>query len=203
MTPGKHKVVSPKEIAQARSEGWQVRDSILILAPGPRLEVLFLVRRPLGGTVAENVLEHGCGALNIDACRVPTQDDLNGGCYRNSGDSDDIHWGGLRNKETGKYAQPAGRWPPNVLVVHDAVCLPTVCSEKCSVTLLDAQSEPTKSCASKQHHESYGDRPSTTHFLRGWSHAGNQYEDSGNVSRFYPRLRDQAEVMAWIEKLIG
>lgn len=37
----------------------------------PAHEPLVLVRKPLIGTVAENVLAHGTGAINIDACRVP------------------------------------------------------------------------------------------------------------------------------------
>lgn len=36
----------------------------------PAAEIICVARKPLGGTVAANVLEHGCGALNIGACRV-------------------------------------------------------------------------------------------------------------------------------------
>lgn len=37
----------------------------------PAWEVILVFRKPLIGTVAANVLAHGTGALNIDACRVP------------------------------------------------------------------------------------------------------------------------------------
>lgn len=37
----------------------------------PAWEPIILARKPLPATVTDNVLEHGCGALNIDACRVP------------------------------------------------------------------------------------------------------------------------------------
>lgn len=30
-----------------------------------------MARKPLSGTVAANCQEHGCGALNIDGCRIP------------------------------------------------------------------------------------------------------------------------------------
>ena len=36
----------------------------------PAFEPALLFRKPLVGTVAENVLAHGTGALNIDGCRV-------------------------------------------------------------------------------------------------------------------------------------
>ena len=39
----------------------------------PAWEPICLARKPLIGTVAENVLRHGTGALNIDACRVGSE----------------------------------------------------------------------------------------------------------------------------------
>ncbi|CAG0882202.1 unnamed protein product [Cyprideis torosa] len=36
----------------------------------PAYEPIILVRKPLDGTVAANVLKHGTGAINIDGCRV-------------------------------------------------------------------------------------------------------------------------------------
>lgn len=36
----------------------------------PAHEPICLARKPLEGTVAQNVLKHGCGGLNIDGCRV-------------------------------------------------------------------------------------------------------------------------------------
>src|SRR5699024_786446 len=38
----------------------------------PAIEPILLCRKPLDGTVANNVLAHGVGGLNIDACRVPS-----------------------------------------------------------------------------------------------------------------------------------
>jgi site-specific DNA-methyltransferase (adenine-specific) len=40
----------------------------------PALEPITMARKPLAGTVAANVLEHGTGALNVDGCRVPMND---------------------------------------------------------------------------------------------------------------------------------
>jgi hypothetical protein len=39
----------------------------------PALEPITMARKPLEGTVAANVLEHGCGGLNVDGCRVGTE----------------------------------------------------------------------------------------------------------------------------------
>jgi site-specific DNA-methyltransferase (adenine-specific) len=72
------------------------------------------------GTVAANVLEHGTGALNIDACRIGTAEDLQGSTVR-----DDIRGGGFGSghRPAGDvlpYRQnPAGRWPANVVLDED------------------------------------------------------------------------------------
>jgi len=60
--------------------GWEIRDCLMWLygtgfpksdaALKPAWEPIILVRKPLEGTVAENVLEHGTGGLNIDATRT-------------------------------------------------------------------------------------------------------------------------------------
>lgn len=49
--------------ASRQWEGWGT-------ALKPALEPITVARKPLVGTVAANVLEHGTGALNIDGCRV-------------------------------------------------------------------------------------------------------------------------------------
>lgn len=49
----------------------------------PAWEPIIVARKPVEGTVADNVSRHGTGALNIDGCRVPTHDlccDLDNDC---------------------------------------------------------------------------------------------------------------------------
>lgn len=86
----------------------------------PACEPWVLARKPLIGTVAANVLEHGTGAINVDGCRVgwdgpPPEIGTPG-------------WGGPAKKLSavpGQEAEtvertppsPLGRWPANV--IHD------------------------------------------------------------------------------------
>jgi len=86
----------------------------------PGLEPVVLARKPLEGTVAENVLKHGTGGLNIDACRVAMSDAdrevINAATWRNSESpiyGDFASDGGDKKMN----AHAAGRWPANV--VHD------------------------------------------------------------------------------------
>lgn len=101
----------------AEWEGWGT-------ALKPACEPWVLARKPLQGTVAANVLAHGTGALNIDACRIATGENLNGGAYAEVGNrsvSGSLHAGSGMNvtgaTASSAFVQPIGRWPANV--IHD------------------------------------------------------------------------------------
>ena len=51
-------------------EGWGT-------ALKPAMELWTLARKPLIGTVAENVIEYGVGGINIDATRIPFEETKN------------------------------------------------------------------------------------------------------------------------------
>lgn len=86
----------------------------------PAHEPIVMARKPLIGTVAANVLAHGTGGLNIDGCRVATDENLNGGAYAATRQESTSEWAasGSLHKTTGEaFVQPLGRWPANL--VHD------------------------------------------------------------------------------------
>jgi site-specific DNA-methyltransferase (adenine-specific) len=88
----------------------------------PAWEPVIVARKPLEGTVAENVLTHGTGALNVDGCRVATDDPLGGGAYATKPTERDQLWGddagnSWRRGGAGEFQQPPGRWPANL--IHD------------------------------------------------------------------------------------
>ena len=92
----------------------------------PAYEPLFVTRKPLDGTVASNVLAHGCGALNIDGARVGTSENLNGGAYAKNGTDrhdGDENWRYKRDGGAGEFKQPSGRFPANLALVHDEECV--------------------------------------------------------------------------------
>lgn len=80
----------------------------------PALEPVTVARKPLIGTVAENVQTHGTGALNIDGCRVGTTVETwpKSRSYA-PGQMQPGHNGATQS--TG--AVPSGRWPANL--IHD------------------------------------------------------------------------------------
>ena len=142
----------------------------------PALEPITMARKPLTGTVAANVLEHGTGALNVDGCRVGTSEELG----RPQGTMPQpMDWGiespGGRYVSTGN---PIGRWPANL--IHDG-----------SDEVVGLFPDTGKAIPSKGHFRNgntVGDeRTSTGAGLYGdgaWI-AGSQHNDSGSAARFF------------------
>jgi len=86
----------------------------------PAHEPIIMARKPLDGTVADNVERWGTGAINIDGCRIPTEDNLNGGAYAKNSQKDvslATSYGlGVTGKE---FSQPEGRFPANCITLDD------------------------------------------------------------------------------------
>lgn len=139
-------------------EGWGT-------ALKPAHEPIVLARKPLIGTVAENVLAHGTGALNIDASRIGTDvvsvHNAPKGTFA-GGKAD-------RGSDTNSYRTHVGRWPANVLFDEEAAAL------------LDAQSGHSKSSDNKW--EGENNAPIYGKYAKGVRQA--TYSDAGGASRFF------------------
>jgi site-specific DNA-methyltransferase (adenine-specific) len=96
-------ITAPATDAARQWQGWGT-------ALKPALEPITVARKPLVGTVAANVLEHGTGALNVDGCRVGSK----GGTKRGDGPK----WSGSSfDCHSSIESINAGRWPANL--IHD------------------------------------------------------------------------------------
>jgi site-specific DNA-methyltransferase (adenine-specific) len=102
----------------------------------PALEPIVVARKPLIGTVAENVLTHGTGGLNIDASRIGTRpgEKFSGGVAAQHSEGWDRPWKHDpesiakkqdRIKETIEKTETLGRWPANLILSHTETCQPT------------------------------------------------------------------------------
>ena len=92
---------------------WQALDACQGEAVSPSLDPMIMARKPFKGTVAANVLRHGTGGLNVDECRVGTED-LSAQWDRSW--NQDGSFGNGKRASQGKQAPP-GRWPSNL--IHD------------------------------------------------------------------------------------
>lgn len=98
----------------------------------PSHEPIIVARKPLIGTVAQNVLEHGTGGMNIDGCRVGTADVIEqsgekvdmprGACHEGYDRPNATMFRTGKPKERGGPANPSGRWPSNILFTHHPDC---------------------------------------------------------------------------------
>ncbi|QFG12994.1 DNA methylase [Mycobacterium phage Paphu] len=97
--------------AAKRWQGWGT-------ALKPAFEPIVVARKPLVGTVAANVLEHGTGAINIDACRVnPGTHVPGGGGFKGGAASRHEGWRRPSHESgEGTEAHTLGRWPTNVVL---------------------------------------------------------------------------------------
>ena len=143
----------------------------------PALEPITMARKPLAGTVAANVLEHGTGGINVDGCRI-------GGpiAYASGGfpertnrperegreEAGDRAW--ARSGEGVEHREVSGRWPANL--IHDGSdevveLFPTVASGMPGV-----RRKPHATCAMSGRLEITGDTETG-------------YADSGSAARFF------------------
>lgn len=181
-----------------RLAGLDIRDQLVYLFDdGGKLNKwqIILARKPLEGTVVDNVLKYTTGALNIDACRVPINPEI-----------DDPRLGGQGEWSTKSMAanaygsfegktvssSPDGRWPANV--IHDGSQL---------VTSLFPDAKGQQGYVGPEHgnrdsincYGDYGQRPATE----------PRVETNKNASRFFNTVagRDnQAKMDALVDHMI-
>ena len=163
-------ITAPATGAAKKWQGWGT-------ALKPAVEPIVLARKPLIGTVADNVLKHGTGALNIEASRIASTDgyekqwdapistNISAGSYISDGRKHTVDLSG--NK-------PSGRWPANILL------------DEAAAALLDEQSGVSKSVKNS----ASDDRERASVFGGGDDKGGvrtpsNSHTDFGGASRFF------------------
>jgi site-specific DNA-methyltransferase (adenine-specific) len=151
---------------------------------GPGFVPVILARKPLEGTVAENVVKHGTGGINIDASRIPSEKPTGWGGAAAGGRTWTPENTGLA--KAGEPRPVDGRWPTNILLDQS----PAVLSR----------------------FDVYGDRQSSEE--RGergtggiWSDVSNkpcgpQYGDSGSAARFFGTATTPFMLQEWLDALL-
>ena len=142
--------------------------------------IITIARKPLDGTVVNTVLQHNCGALNIDASRIGT----------GTGEVKTLdHRSGNYGQDTQAYAERAkltitrvdqGRWPANVF------CMPE------SASLLDQQTALLKAGTAVRHNGVQGAQGASLTGM-GAKSIGTPdlgYGDSGGASRFFKQIKE-------------
>lgn len=165
ISPDVPDTTAPATDAAREWQGWGT-------ALKPAWEPIVLARKPLSGTVAANVLEHGTGALNVDGCRVGTEERT----YEPKGTSTNaamIRVPEHRDGNAGDAVTVAGRWPANI--IHDG-----------SDEVLAAFPDTAPSMIGK---------PRSAKAGSGWgmTQTGAEYADSGSAARFFYSAKADAD----------
>ena len=153
------KITAPATDAARQWSGWGT-------ALKPAWEPIIVARKPLCGTVAENVLTHGTGGMNVDGCRVGTELVQVNACGGR---------GPFGESQVGNdYAsrQSSGRWPANL--IHDG-------SDEVVGLFPQANGNGNKQLLSREG----GTKNAFAGFPGGRSDAGMGRADSGSAARFF------------------
>lgn len=165
-------LTAPASDAAKQWDGWGT-------AIKPAWEPIVLARKPLVGTVAANVLAHGVGGLNIDACRVGNEPRINSpaGSLGNG-----VNMEGGPSQSGREPTVTSGRFPANVLLDEHAA------------KEMDEQSGWSPSNARKRKSvEDKGRDPSGHMVALKGTGDGYGLSDSGGASRFFPVFKYQAK----------
>ena len=86
--------------------------------------IITILRKPLEGSVADNTLKHGCGAINIDANRIPTDDQIGrkGLPHHKGPYSNKVVWSSSSTHQIDQTNRTDGRWPANFVLIHKEGC---------------------------------------------------------------------------------
>jgi len=140
----------------------------------PANEPIVLARKPLIGTVADNIEAWGVGGLNIDGSRIPVSDDdpnhARPSVGLNSAKKPIVTNFGSGGRPV-ENLNSLGRWPANVLFDEDAAAM------------LDEQSGVSKSKKNKV--SDNRDNKNKSMFIDGVHNEKNTHSDEGGASRFF------------------
>lgn len=133
----------------------------------PALEPITVARKPLVSTVAENVLAHGTGALNVDGCRVGAE----AVTINTWNDGAKPFGGGAGHEYTGRTV--VGRWPANL--IHDG-------SDEVLAQFPEANSAR---ASGNPNNPKRGTNHTATSYGQGDGKITHDYRDSGSAARFF------------------
>ncbi len=159
-----YEYTKPATDAAKKWDGWKT-------GLKPATEYVVMARKPFDGATVDAVLEHGTGALNIDACRVGGDVDTS---RENSGEiGDGNKYSEAPNPDMTAGSETGGRYPANV--VFDETAAAALDREVGETTNHDGNSydDQTVAATGDTYGEYDGDR--TVH----------SFDDSGGPSRYF------------------
>ncbi|MEY3303487.1 MAG: phage Pollywog, partial [Cyanobacteriota bacterium] len=111
----------------------------------PAVEGWWLVQKPISeSSIARNILKHGVGGINVEACRIEPQDKESFSKHWDRDSISNMSGGNYRFSKSGEMKQrwdaPTGRYPANLILSCGADCEGDNHSPDCPVSVIGEQS---------------------------------------------------------------
>jgi DNA modification methylase len=158
----------------------------------PASEHWILCRKPVEGTIVANVLTHGVGGINVDACRIEYASNYDKQHQEDIARGQENATNGRMFGSTVIESKPSslvmkGRWPANLVLSHSVDCRESECADGCAIAVLNEQAGirtsgvklPHHKCLSTKTKNSFGERERLPESFPG---------SSVSASRFFPNF---------------
>lgn len=137
----------------------------------PAFEPIVMARKPFKGSVAENVLKYGTGGININECRIETDETIKNHSRSSVSSKSKGVYGDSKNQETHQTkGQKLGRFPANI--IHDG-------SEEVTSRFPNTKSGDSNGFVGKDTNKIFGK------YQNNVINPSNVYADEGNASRYF------------------
>jgi len=200
LKPGGHIITINDKVKYHRNTialedvGFEIRDQIIYFF-GNDNKSLCLGRKTLTEkTIIDNVIKWGTGGINVDGCRIETDDNLGGGAYTSKDNMGTANYALKDGRKTlpknnlGDFIQPEGRFPANILFDEEAA------------QVLDKQSGILSGQSTSKRKGGF-----KTEYVGGDNikkYETDAYSDKGGASRFFYVTKTSNDLIDYLTKLI-
>ena len=195
-------------------EGWDTKTTVSITAPTtpeakqwdgwktpalkPAVEGWWLVQKPISeSSIARNILKHGVGGINVEACRIGDNKQVPSSLSKNNRTVYNGGYVGESGDEDG-HNPNIGRYPANLILSCGADCDGDNHSPDCPVSVIGEQSGISVSKANfkgLQHSGFHGGLGGTEGKIKQGSNTLRGHDDEGTAARYFKQLSFDPETV--------
>ena len=191
---GDYSLITAPATPEAKQwDGWKTP------ALKPAVEGWWLVQKPISeSSIARNILKHGVGGLNIEACRIGTSKRVPGGISKNSRTVYNGGYTGESGDEDG-HNPDIGRYPANLILSCGADCKGDNHSPDCPVSVIGEQSGICPSGENKPHTNRSIAKMCVASFSMGLDGKPRNYtreSSTGTAARYFKQLPFDPETVS-------
>lgn len=168
-----------------RLAGFELKDALVHATQTGKNTTHWLAQKPLEGTYADTAVKHGCGALNVDGCRVGSDDTRSVASGTAFGLVNDDSW----QPRAVVAGSACGRFPANLILDGSSELINTF-----------PRTGPSKASAGRNGQNAQGVTgmvaPRAVDMVRGHN------DNGGSAARFFQHCPTQHDLLVYLAKLL-